>query len=72
MIFTLLLSFMGIDHLAHIGGFAGGALMALLVPSGEQRGRGETVWQLLALAGVLLVLFAFYKVSVFSRFLSGA
>jgi len=72
VIFTVLLSFMGIDHLAHIGGLAGGALLAMIVPHGQFRGRGEeTLWQVLSVVGVLLVLLAFYKVSVYSRLMAG-
>jgi rhomboid protease GluP len=72
IIFTVLLSFMGIDHLAHIGGFAGGAVLALIVPAGSYRSRGEeTLWQVLSVVGVLLVLFAFYKVALFGRIVAG-
>jgi len=57
-----------IDHRNHIGGFACGALLALLVPHGDYRGRfGSLFWQVLSAAGVLLVLWAFYHVAVFSK-----
>ena len=53
-----------IDHLNHIGGFACGAGLALIVPEGPFRSRGESgFWQSLSVAGVLLVLLAFYQVA---------
>jgi membrane associated rhomboid family serine protease len=58
------LVFPGIDHFNHAGGFACGALLALVVPTGEYRGRGEAAfWQAASLAGVLVVLWAFYNVA---------
>lgn len=64
----LSLAFPGIDHLNHAGGLAAGALLALVVPFGPPPSRGAaTFWQLLALAGVLLVLVAFYHVAVQAR-----
>ena len=54
----------GIDHVNHAGGFACGALLALVVPSGPYRNRTEArAWEIAALAGVLLVVYAFYKVA---------
>lgn len=62
IIFSLLVR--GIDHFNHAGGFACGALLALIAPTGAYRGRGEAVfWQSASLAGVLLVLWAFYSVA---------
>jgi len=62
VIFSLLVR--GIDHLNHVGGFACGALLALVVRAGAFRGRGEALfWQAASLAGVLLVLWAFYNVA---------
>jgi len=58
------LVFPGIDHVNHAGGFACGALLGLVVPTGAYRSRGETLfWQAASLAGVLLVLWAFYNVA---------
>ena len=62
LIFSLL---PGISLLSHVGGFVGGLLVGLAVPVGALRDRGQTLaWQLLSVAGVLLVLLAFYQVSV--------
>jgi len=66
--YTLILSFMGIDHLNHIGGFACGALIGALVPVvSSRRNVSPAIWQLLAIAGVILVLAAFYQVAAFGR-----
>lgn len=60
--------FFNIDHLAHVGGFLCGALLALLVPTGPFRSRqAATAWQLLSLVGVVLVLYAFYQVAAQGR-----
>jgi rhomboid protease GluP len=60
--------FFNIDHVNHIGGFACGALLALIVPHGSYRSRYEAAfWQALSVAGVLLVLLAFYQVAAFGR-----
>ena len=73
--YTLIMSLffrVGIDHFAHIGGFACGALLALIVPRGPFRDRSDSLfWQALSFAGVLLVLLAFYKVSMQGRLLDG-
>lgn len=62
VVFSLLIR--GVDHINHAGGFVCGAILALLVPAGRYRNRGEaSVWQLVAAAGVLLVLLAFYRVA---------
>ena len=62
LIFSLL---PGISLLSHAGGFAGGLLLGLAVPAGAIRERRRNMtWQLLSMAGVLLVLFVFYQVSV--------
>ena len=62
LIFSLL---PGISLLSHAGGFAGGLLLGFVVPAGAIRDRSRNMtWQLLSMAGVLLVLFVFYQVSV--------
>jgi rhomboid protease GluP len=62
LIFSLLVR--GIDHVNHIGGFLCGALLGWIVPGGGFRGRAAaTAWKTAAIAGVLLVLFSFYKVA---------
>jgi len=68
-IYSVILSFMfNIDHYNHIGGFACGALLALIVPHGSYRGRYEAAfWQVLSVVGILLVLLAFYQVAAFGR-----
>jgi rhomboid protease GluP len=69
--YSLLLSLLlggRIDHLNHVGGFAAGALLALIVPTGPFRGRAESgLWQSLSLAAVMLVLYAFYQVAAQGR-----
>jgi membrane associated rhomboid family serine protease len=69
IVYSLIMSFaFNIDHRNHIGGFLCGALLALIVPSREYRSRGDaTFWQLAAMAGVLLVLFAFLQVAIQAR-----
>ena len=63
LIFSLLM-WQRMDHLNHAGGFVCGALLAFFVPDGGYRNRGErVVWQVLSVAGVLLVVLAFYKVA---------
>jgi membrane associated rhomboid family serine protease len=53
-----------IDHLAHAGGFIGGAICGWLIPGGVLRNRRVAgLWQLAALAGVVLVLYSFYQVA---------
>jgi rhomboid protease GluP len=55
----------GIDNWNHLGGFICGALMGLVTPTGPYRGKAESAfWQIASLAGVLLVVFAFYKVAL--------
>jgi rhomboid protease GluP len=73
MLYTVILSVVfNIDHLNHAGGFVTGALLALVVPHGEFRNRSEqNIWQLLALAGVALVLFAFLQVAAQGRLSAG-
>jgi rhomboid protease GluP len=57
-----------VDHFNHLGGFLAGGLLTFLIPAREFRSRAELVaWQLLALAGVLLVLFAFLQVTRIPR-----
>lgn len=65
IVYSLLLNlFFPIDHLAHIGGFATGALLALVVRTGPYRSSTERlVWQGLAFGGVALVLYAFFQVA---------
>ncbi len=69
LLYTVILSLLfRIDHLNHAGGFAAGALLALVVPAGGSRSRGRALlWQLLALAGVVLVLIAFFEVAAHGR-----
>jgi len=53
-----------VDHVNHAGGFACGALLGLIVPSGSYRNRSEAAaWEIAAIAGVLLVVYCFYKVA---------
>lgn len=55
----------GVSWQAHLGGFATGFGLGWVVPTGRFRGRrDETLWQVLSLAGVLAVLYAFYKVAM--------
>jgi membrane associated rhomboid family serine protease len=62
VVFSLVVS--GIDHVNHAGGFACGALLALIVPSGPYRKPAEArAWEIAAIAGVLLVVYCFYKVA---------
>ena len=65
VIYSVVLSlFFSVDHLNHIGGFLSGAVLALVVPTTPARSRGTALmWQVAALGGVLLVLFAFYEVA---------
>ena len=47
----------------------GVALLALIVPSGRYRSRSEArAWEISAVAGVVLVVYCFYKVAVSSLF----
>lgn len=64
LLYSLILNlFFKIDHFNHAGGFAAGALAGLVVPP-ARGGRGDgPVWTVLSLAGVLLVLLAFYSVA---------
>jgi len=65
VIFSLVVR--GIDHINHAGGFACGALLALIVPSGRYRSRSEgRAWEIAAIAGVVLVVYCFYKVAASS------
>jgi hypothetical protein len=73
LIFSLL---PGISLLSHAGGFVGGLLLGLAVPSTEQgRSSGSGIWQTLAIVAVVLVLVSFWQVSIhgedFSRHLNG-
>ena len=65
-IFILIISLLpGISLLAHAGGFVAGLVLGWIVPTGRFRSRATArTWQLLSLAGVVLVLFCFYQVSV--------
>lgn len=52
-----------IDHLAHAGGFACGALLALVLPEGEPPSESSVrTWKVLSFLGVLLVLLSFAMV----------
>ena len=72
-LYSIMLGFMfNIDHFNHIGGFLCGAGLALIVPQGGFRSRSEAgLWQLLSLAGVLLVLLAFAQVAAQGRLSAG-
>jgi rhomboid protease GluP len=66
----------GVSLLGHVGGFVGGFLLGLVVPAGAPRSRlTNMMWQLAALAGVLLTLWAFTCVALhgedFSKHLRG-
>jgi membrane associated rhomboid family serine protease len=62
LIFSLIVR--GIDHINHAGGFVCGALLGFVVPAGSYRDRGQALaWEVAAVAGILLVLFSFYKVA---------
>jgi rhomboid protease GluP len=55
----------GISLLSHAGGLAGGFLASLLAGAGPSASKlGSLAWQLAALAGVVLVLLAFYNVAL--------
>jgi rhomboid protease GluP len=73
-IYSVILGFMfNIDHLNHLGGGACGALLALIVPRKTAGQRAESwIWQALAIAGVLVVLWAFLQVAAFGRAEAGA
>jgi len=67
LIFSLLMG-QGIDHFNHAGGFACGAVMALVVPPTTVRDRGAgALWSVLSVAGVILVMISFYKVAMAAR-----
>jgi rhomboid protease GluP len=71
-VYIVVLSFvlrgMHIDHWNHAGGFLCGALLALIVPDQSTESRGANLaWDVAAVAGVLLVLFAFYQVAQLAR-----
>ncbi len=54
----------GVSWQAHLGGFLTGLGLGWILPTGQFRGKEtQTAWQLLALAGVLLVLFCFYRLA---------
>jgi membrane associated rhomboid family serine protease len=64
LIFSLLAG-SGIDHLNHAGGFACGALLGLVVRAGAYRGKSDAIaWSGMAVLGVLLVMWSFYRVAV--------
>jgi membrane associated rhomboid family serine protease len=73
IVYMVIMSFFfNIDHLAHIGGFACGALLALILPRERFRSRAETLfWQVLSFASVLLVLYAFYQVAAQGKLSGG-
>jgi len=66
VIYMIVLSlFVNIDHLNHIGGFLCGGALGFLVPARPpSHPAANAAWGLASLAGVLLVLFAFYKVAL--------
>jgi rhomboid protease GluP len=62
LVFSLL---PGISLLSHAGGFAGGFLLGLVIPAGASRSRQAAAgFQMLAMAGVVLVLLSFYQVAL--------
>jgi rhomboid protease GluP len=62
LVFSLL---PGISLLSHAGGFVGGFLLGLVIPAGALKGRQSALlFQGLALAGVVLVLWSFYQVAM--------
>ena len=62
LVFSLL---PGISLLGHAGGFVGGLLIGLVVPAGATRSRPIAfLFQALALAGLVLVLWSFYQVAM--------
>ena len=67
--FMFIISLMpGISLSAHAGGFIAGALMGLVISPGPIRERESAiVWDVMAVAGVLLVLFSFYQVALLVR-----
>jgi len=69
VVYSLIMSFaFRIDHLNHLGGFACGGILALVLRPREYRSRTDAVfWQILALVGVLLVLWAFSEVAIQAR-----
>ena len=69
VIYSLIMSFaFKIDHLNHLGGFVCGGLLALVLNPREYRSKADAMfWQVLALAGVLLVLWAFTDVAIQAR-----
>lgn len=60
VIFSL---FFNIDHVNHAGGFLCGGLFGLVVPRRQPRPAVARIWQVIGLAGVLLVLYSFYRVA---------
>jgi rhomboid protease GluP len=65
-VYIVIFSFVvpGIDNINHAGGFACGALLGLIVPSGSYRNRSvAAAWEVAAIAGVLLVVYSFYGVA---------
>ncbi len=68
-IYILVISFvlgssMRMDHLGHLGGFLCGALMGLVVaPATIREKSAGVVWDILAVAGSLVVLYSFYQVA---------
>jgi rhomboid protease GluP len=65
IVFIIIIGFIpGIDSLNHLGGLVCGALLALIVPTGQDRNHIETtIWRVLSIGGVLLVLFSFFQVA---------
>jgi len=69
LIYMVVLSFFfNLDHMNHLGGFACGAALGLLLQPGRSRSQIESlIWQLLGLAGVLVVLWAFFEVGAYGQ-----
>lgn len=69
VIFIFLISFLigNVDHAAHAGGLAGGFLIGFVMPYGPYRTRNDALlWKGLALAGIGLVLFSFFRLAAVS------
>jgi rhomboid protease GluP len=69
-IFSLLIR--GIDHVNHAGGFVCGLLLGLVLRPGLPGRQATGAWQAASLAGVIAVLWAFYRVAVGVSALSGS